>query len=45
MTPCESKHYQEYLHDFDPTPLYGGDDYLYPLSAEDWLERYEEDQN
>jgi hypothetical protein len=30
--------YEEYLADFDPTPLYGGDDWLTPLSEEDWEE-------
>lgn len=30
--------YEEYLSDFDPTPLYGGDDWLTPLSKEDWEE-------
>ena len=43
MTPTQSKHYQEYLKDFDPTPLYRGDDYLYPMSADQWLEENELD--
>ncbi len=30
--------YEEYLAEFDPTPLYGGDDWMTPLSEEDWLE-------
>ena len=38
MTPEERKAYQEYLDDFDPTPIGNGEDYLYPLSADAWLE-------
>ena len=40
MNPTQSKAYQEYLDEFDPTPLYGGDDYSYPMSADEWLEEY-----
>ena len=38
MTPEEHKGYQEYLADFDPSPIGNGDDYLYPLSEDAWLE-------
>ena len=41
MTPEERKAYQEYLDDFDPTPQYGGDDYVYPMSEDAWLETKE----
>jgi hypothetical protein len=30
--------YEEYLADFDPTPLYCGDDYLIPMDKDDWME-------
>ena len=40
MTPEERKAYQEYLDDFDPSPIGNGEDYLYPLSEDDWLEEY-----
>ena len=43
MTPKEYKAYQEYLADFDPSPIGNGDDYLYPLSADQWLEEYLDD--
>ena len=45
MTPEERKAYQEYLDDFDPTPLYWFDDYLYPLSEDSWLEQHLNPQN
>ena len=40
MTPEESKAYQEYLADFDPSPIGNGEDYLYPLSEDGWLDEY-----
>ena len=40
MTPEERKAYQEYLNDFNPSPIGYGEDYLYPLSEDDWLEEY-----
>ena len=40
MTPEERKAYQEYLDDFDPSPIGNGEDYLYPLSEDAWLEEY-----
>ena len=43
MTEEQRKAYQEYLDDFDPTPQYGGEDYLYPLSEDGWLEEYAEE--
>ena len=39
MTPEERKGYQEYLADFDPSPIGNGEDYIYPLSADEWLEQ------
>jgi len=30
--------YEEYLDEFDPTPLYCGDDYLIPMDKDDWME-------
>ncbi|WP_186522646.1 hypothetical protein [Synechococcus sp. SYN20] len=45
MTPQQCKDYQEYLADFDPSPIGNGDDYLYPLSADQWLEEYLDDQD
>ena len=40
MTPEQRKAHQEYLDDFDPTPIGYGEDYLYPLSEDGWLEEY-----
>lgn len=39
MTPEERKAYQEYLADFDPSPIGNGEDYIYPLSEDAWLEQ------
>ena len=39
MTPEEHKGYQEYLADFDPSPIGNGEDYIYPLSEDAWLEQ------
>ena len=39
MTPEERKAYQEYLADFDPSPIGNGEDYIYPLSEDSWLEQ------
>jgi len=44
MTPEERKGYQEYLADFDPSPIGNGEDYLYPLSEDSWLEEYVEEK-
>lgn len=44
MTPKQREAYQEYLADFDPSPIGNGDDYLYPLSADAWLEAWCEDE-
>lgn len=41
MTPEERKDYQEYLADFDPSPIGNGEDYIYPLSEDSWLEQRE----
>ena len=35
------KGYQEYLDDFDPTPQHPGNDYLYPMSMDEWIEEKE----
>ena len=32
--------YERYLSDHDPTPLHGGDDYVEPMSFEDFKEEY-----
>ena len=40
MTEEQRKAYQEYLDEFDPSPIGYGEDYLYPLSEDDWLEEY-----
>ena len=45
MTPEQRKEYQEYLAEFDPSPIGNGDDYLYPLSADAWLEAWCEDES
>jgi hypothetical protein len=42
MTPEQRKAYQEYLADFDPSPIGNGEDYLYPLSEDAWLETQED---
>lgn len=44
MTPEERKAYQEYLADFDPSPIGDGEDYFYPLSEDGWLEEYVEEK-
>ena len=41
MTPEQRKAYQEYLAEFDPSPIGNGEDYLYPISADSWLEEQE----
>lgn len=41
MTPEQRKAYQEYLAEFDPSPIGNGEDYLYPISADSWLEEKE----
>tara|TARA_R100000951_G_C2617949_1_gene173440 strand:+ start:290 stop:565 length:276 start_codon:yes stop_codon:yes gene_type:complete len=43
MTPEERKAYQEYLADFDPSPIGNGEDYIYPLSEDGWLEKQEQE--
>ena len=43
MTPEQRKAYQEYLDEFDPSPIGYGDDKLSPLSEDGWLEEYAED--
>ena len=40
MTPEERKAYQEYLADFDPSPIGTGEAYIYLLSEDGWLEKY-----
>ena len=40
LTSEERKAYQEYLADFDPSPIGNGEDYIYPLSEDAWLEKY-----
>jgi len=35
------KGYQDYLDNFDPTPLYNGEDYLTPMSIDEWIEQKE----
>ena len=44
MTDEQRKAYQEYLDEFDPSPIGYGEDYLYPLSEDDWLEEYVEEK-
>lgn len=39
MTDEQRKAYQEYLDDFDPSPITYEGDYLYPLSEDAWLEQ------
>ena len=41
MTIEQRKAYQEYLAEFDPSPIGNGEDYLYPISADSWLEEHE----
>ena len=40
MTDIQRIAYQEYLDDFDPSPIGNGEDYIYPLSEDGWLEEY-----
>lgn len=44
MTPEQRKAYQEYLDDFEPTPIGYGEGYLYPLSEDSWLEQHAEEE-
>jgi hypothetical protein len=44
MTDEQRKAYQEYLDEFDPSPIGYGEDYLYPLSEDDWLEEYAKEE-
>lgn len=44
MTTQQRDAYHEYLAEFDPSPIGNGDDYLYPLSADAWLEVWCEDE-
>jgi len=39
MTIEQRRAYQEYLADFDPSPIGNGEDYIYPLSEDGWLEQ------
>ena len=32
--------YYDYLAEFDPTPIYYGDDYLYPMSMDQFIEEF-----
>ena len=41
MTPKQKAEYEEYLAEFDPSPTGNGEDYLYPISADSWLEEQE----
>ena len=34
--------YQEYLDNFDPSPIYYGDDYGYALTYEQWFDEEDE---
>ncbi len=45
MIPEQRKSYQEYLSDFDPSPIGNGEDYLSPLSEDEWLERNTKQEN
>jgi len=35
--------YQEFVDNFDPSPLYYGDDYLYLPDYDTWLDEYATD--
>lgn len=41
MTAEQFVAYAKYLADFDPSPIGNGEDFLYPLSADSWLEEQE----
>ena len=32
--------YYDYLAEFDPTPIYGGDDYSYPMDIDTFVEEF-----
>ena len=38
LTPELLKAYKEYLAEFDPSPIGNGEDYLYPMSEDSWLD-------
>ena len=42
MTDQQRIAYQDYLADFDPSPIGNGEDYIYPLSEDAWLEEQED---
>ena len=44
LTPELLKAYKEYLAEFDPSPIGYGEDYLYPMSEDAWLDELLEDE-
>ena len=38
LTPELLKAYKEYLAEFDPSPIGNGEDYLYPMSEDAFIE-------
>ena len=44
LTPELLKAYKEYLAEFDPSPIGNGEDYLYPMSEDAWLDELLEEE-
>lgn len=44
LTPELLKRYKEYLAEFDPSPIGYGEDYLYPMSEDAWLDELLEEE-
>ena len=40
LTPELLKAYKEYLAEFDPSPIGNGEDYLYPMSEDAFVEDF-----
>ena len=45
LTPELLKRYKEYLAEFDPSPIGNGEDYLYPMSEDSWIDELLEEEN
>ena len=44
LTPELLKRYKEYLAEFDPSPIGNGEDYLYPMSEDTWIDELLEEE-
>ena len=44
LTPELHKAYKEYLAEFDPSPIGNGEDYLYPMSEDEFVDELLEEE-